>query len=84
MWSEEKEMNESIMKQIKSLQQDVRYNTKLLEQIVDLIPPRQPNNEMKDMLKVQMGALRPLFEKANFEGKEQILGMLDNLFGGKV
>lgn len=66
------------------LTKDVRYNTKLLEQIIDLIPSKAPNKEMQNLLKVQMGALRPLFEKAQFDGKDQLLSMLDSLFGGKI
>ena len=75
---------EGIERRLKSIQENAKYNTKLLEQIIDLIPARAPNKNMENLLKVQMGALRPLFDKVQFEGKDQLLSMLDNLFGGRV
>lgn len=73
-----------IEEQLFTLQKAVEYNSKLLEQLIDLIPSRAPDKKVQDLLKIQMGTLRPLFEKANFDGKEQLLGMMDNLFGGQV
>lgn len=82
--AESVENQRSIDERLLVLETHSRYHTKLLESILEAIPNKPPNNKVQDMLKVQMGALRPLFEKANFEGKDQILSMLDNLLGGKV
>jgi len=71
-------------RQLESIQADVRYNTKLIESLMDMIPSKKINTDAQKLMKAQMGAIRPLFEKLQFDGKDQLLSMLDNMFGGNV
>lgn len=81
---EEREYRRIVERRLQILEDSVKYNTKLLEQILDSFPTQKPNKDMQDLLKVQMGVLRPLFDKTQFEGKDELLKTLDNLLGGKL
>lgn len=73
-----------IFKRLSVLKTEIEYNRQLLESISEHFPAVAAKKEMQKLLKVQMGSVRSLMENANFQGKDQILNMLDTLVGGKV
>lgn len=72
------------LKRLSVLQQSIEYNRKLLETIVEHFPTQAANKDIKKLINVQMGAVRPLLDKVDFEGKDELLSVFDNLIGGKV
>ena len=78
------ENQRKILKRLKVLQSSVEYNRQLLETVVEHLPAQAPNKNMRKVADLQAKAIRPLLEKVNFEGKEELLDFMDSLIGGKV
>lgn len=82
--TESAENQRKILKRLKILQSSVEYNKQLLETIVEHLPAQVSNKNMKKVADLQAKAIRPLLERVDFEGKEELLDLMDNLIGGKV